>query len=192
MQSTLPDTTQLLAAKLFRHRCPSSLMLGDYCVDLLNSAEQQQITTHAQRCPHCRHELAIFQRTLDLQPQREWRDRLRVWVAKPQHMVEGEPAYALRGEANEPQLFSAENDVQIAINVQPDHEHSGYHAVIGMIIGADSSDFSIDLWLDGRLIDQVSANQLGNFHLTHLAPGDYELIIKGASFLLHIQTLTIQ
>ena len=185
--------TQLLTAQLFRHRCPSALMIGEYNIGLLDINSQKQLTQHFARCPHCCRELALYQSALDLQSQSNWLDRLRVWLVRPDMTLAArQPAYALRGEASELRLFSAENGIQVAINIQPDPKHGGYFAITGMIIGAENADFSADLWQDGRLIDQVAINELGNFHLSHLAPSCYELILKGTNFLLHIQTLNVQ
>ena len=193
MDRDFQNLSQSLQSRLYRNQCPTSLELGEYAIGHSERPAQQKVNLHLYNCPHCRKELSVFQEELKLDGEEQtWLDRIRVWLASPLGSDAMQPAYALRGEEEEPQIFAADNGMQIAINILPDSEHMGYRSVVGMIIGGDIEQIKIDLWLEGSLISQASADELGNFHLNKLSPGDYELMITGPEFLLHIQTLTIK
>lgn len=177
-----------LTHRLFRHRCPSTLLLGEYCLQMLDSVQAGHIQHHLGRCPHCRHEIVRYQHRLNITEARETRlEQLRVWIAQRLPPVAATPAYALRGDEAEVQIFSAENGTQVAIDIQP--QANGMQKVVGVVIGAEHA--IIDLWQAGELHTQTTVNELGNFQIESLKPGDYELIVASTTFLLHIQKLTI-
>lgn len=173
---------------LFRHRCPDTLSLGEYSLQMIDRAQACQIQLHLTRCPHCRRELVGFQRGVEVVPQVESLfERMRVWFARREQPLGGMPAYALRGESDALQIFSAENGTQVAIDIQP--QENGFPNIVGVIIGAERA--IIDLWHAGELQTQTAADELGNFQIDNLKPGNYELIVASETFLLHIQKLTI-
>ena len=53
-----------------------------------------------------------------------WLDRIRVWLASPLGSDAMQPAYALRGEEEEPQIFAADNGMQYYILEQERYDNS--------------------------------------------------------------------
>src|SRR5579884_4233590 len=51
---------QILLKRLYRYDCPSSLVLGDYQLGLLDAPASEQIARHLESCVHCAHELATL------------------------------------------------------------------------------------------------------------------------------------
>jgi len=51
---------QNLLKRLYRYDCPSSLVLGDYQLGLLDAPASEQIARHLESCVHCAHELATL------------------------------------------------------------------------------------------------------------------------------------
>lgn len=51
---------QFLLKRLYRYDCPSSLVLGDYQLGLLDSPANEQVARHLESCVHCAHELTTL------------------------------------------------------------------------------------------------------------------------------------
>lgn len=51
-----------LLQRLYRHNCPSSQLLVDYCHGLLEPFERAAVTHHLALCTHCAAEVALLER----------------------------------------------------------------------------------------------------------------------------------
>jgi hypothetical protein len=187
-----------LGAALYRATCPDSLELGEYHLGILGEDRSELIRLHLADCPHCTLELSQLESfasdtALDFEP--SLAERVRVWIAK--RMPERDdtrsgmaPALALRGDDEGP-LFYEAGDAQLTIEIQDDPDEPGRRSLLGLVMGADPEDLQVHLWFDGERVASVAVDDLGNFRVSGLASGDYELILAGPSIEIHIQELTI-
>lgn len=185
-----------LGGRLFRQTCPDAQTLGDYYVASLNRVETRRISQHIRGCPHCARELASFQLFLGQPPtQSGLGHQFKVWVAQllkpPADLGNLQPALALRGGIPEPLVFGAEDGVEVALNVQVDAPTPGRKTIVGLIDTVENEQIFADLHQEGGYVTTARVDTSGNFMLEGLLPGTYELILRNATFLIHIQRFTI-
>lgn len=196
-----------LTAQLYRVICPSPVELGEYQLGVLSPAQAEVVAQHLAECPHCTREVAQLKDylveltpALEPSPLERIKERARVLVAR---LVNGglkagllaqpalAPAYAgVRGKREEPYLYQAD-DVQIAVEVQDDAERPDRRVILGLIIGMEPAGLEAHLWQAEQRVAVVSVDELGNFVISDLAPGSYELILSSPEVEIHIQELQI-
>lgn len=199
-----------LTARLYRFTCPSPMELGEYHLGVLPRDRAAAVARHLAECPHCTREVAQLKGYLaglapTLEPgPLEWvKERVRVLVAR---LVGGgpegdllrrmkqtamAPAYAgIRGGEEGPHLYEAD-DVQVAVEIQDDAERQDRKALLGLVTGIDTRELKAHLWQAEQLVTTVSVDDLGNFVVSNLVSGNYELILSGPEVEIHIQALEI-
>jgi Putative zinc-finger len=193
-----------LTAGLFRVTCPPSLTLGEYEAGLLEPAEAAVIRQHLTHCPHCARELGELQGYLRLLPPvfaaERWQQlqrQTRVLVAR---LVEAFSTLGgglspvpvgIRGEQAAQLVYEAE-DVQVILEVQPDAEQADRRVILGLVLGFEPGlEVRAQLWQQEELMATTLVDELGNFVLSGLVPGQYELIVSGGGLDVHIQELAV-
>lgn len=199
-----------LQTTLYRWQCPPSLTLGEYQIGLLSAAEVCAIDCHVQQCPHCRHEmhlltdyLAAVSPTLEREPSRPLWERSRILVAR---LVEELPnlgslngltkggalaAAGLRGESGD-QLVYAAHDIQVIIDVQTDLQHPAQRMLLGLLLGlAAPQNVTAHLWRADQPVATTAVDELGNFIISALTPGTYDLILSDDKTEVHVQALVV-
>lgn len=196
-----------LTARLYRALCPTPHELGEHHLGILPPAQAEAVARHLADCPHCTREVDQLAEYLGkLAPSVETsllervREGVRVLVARlvsggPEIPSVGQPALApvyagIRGEEREPCLYQA-NGIQVVIGIQADTEQPGSKAILGLVTGLDPSEVKAHLWRANRLVTTVPVDELGNFVISGLAPGSYELFLSGPEIEIHIQDLEI-
>jgi hypothetical protein len=192
-----------LTAALYRATCPDATELGEYHLDLIPAARQAAIQQHLAHCPHCARELGLLRNYLaELTPELDYRvrEKVKIWLARlitadaPPGVM---PALALRGAgaarrgANDGPLVYEAGDAQLTIVVQDDPEHPGHKSLLGLVLGVETADLQAHLWQNAQLLATTAVDDLGNFALTRLQPGPYELILTGGGVEIHVQQLTV-
>jgi hypothetical protein len=187
-----------LAAQLYRVTCPTTDELGEYHLQLVTGSQVDGIRQHLHRCPHCQAELSQLQAYLtDLTPDIEHSlsERIQIWIARliPAGTMSGgipQPALALRGQDTGPLMYEA-GDAQLSLEVQDDPQKPGARTILGLLIGVETVETAAHLWRDAQKVAQVPVDEFGNFALTGLDPGAYELIVSGLDFEIHLQELAV-
>jgi hypothetical protein len=100
------------------------------------------------------------------------------------------PALALRGEEQEP-LFYEAGDVQLTIEIQDDPDEPGRRSLLGLVMGAEPEDIQAHLYQDSERVASAEVDELGNFIISSLSPGHYELILTAPTAEIHVQDLAI-
>lgn len=199
-----------LHAALYRVDCPTPLTLGEYQIGFLSAAETRAVTRHLQTCPHCRQEmqtltdyLTAVAPDLEVEPVQPLWARSRMVVAR---LVEELPTVGalnglsiggvlatagLRGEAGN-QLVYAVDELQVIIDVQTDLEHPAQRMLLGLLLGlATPQTLTAYLWRADQPVATALVDELGNFILSALVPGSYDLILSDDKTEVHIQSLVI-
>lgn len=195
-----------LTASLYRATCPSPVELGEYQLRLLDRGDAAAIRGHLAECPHCSREVGQLEIYLgELAPDLEigllerMREGVRVVIARLTNGVAGgmvgqpalSPAYAgLRGAEAEPLVYQAEG-AQIVVEVQADAERPGRQAVLGLVMGMDTSELVAHVWRTEERVTAVPVDELGNFVVRDLTSGRYDLILSGPEVEIHVQELGV-
>ena len=191
-----------LTARLFRANCPGSETLGEYQLGLLTPDRSAAVEQHLSDCPLCTRELTELKTYLNqLQPDLEFSplEKIKVLIAQlinesgglqadrwsPQPAVSG-----LRGRGGGPALYRV-NDVQIAVEVLDDILQPDRRTLLGLVFGVNPSDFSAQLWQAEQLVTTTTVDAGGNFAISGLVRGQYELILKDPAAEIHIQSLEV-
>lgn len=187
-----------LSAVLYRATCPDSIELGEYYLGTLLEDRSGFVRQHLAECPHCTLELSQLESfardtSPDLEPSLS--ERVKVWIAKlVPEVADGdpgfEPALALRGDDQGP-LFYEAGDVQLTIEIQDDPDELGRRTLLGLVMGVEPEDIQVHLYLDGERVVSAEVDELGNFIISDLSPGHYELILAASTVEVHVQDLAV-
>lgn len=187
-----------LTANLYRLACPSPTELGEHHMDLLPEQQKASVAQHLSECPHCSREITeleayLEQLTPDVALSRVERVKARIAqlvgaVGSPRDS--GWPAYAgIRGEDEGPYVYEA-GPAQITIEIQEQSERAD-HVILGLITGVEPDSLQIYVWRGEERIARVPVDELGNFVISGLSSGTYQLIITGLEEEIHVQSLEV-
>lgn len=189
-----------LSSYLYRIDCPSSQDLGEYHLKMLPAEQMGTIRQHLQTCPHCTKEIAQLETYLnELAPDLDYsfQERVKIWIARllPSGLEGGlasgaRPAFALRGESDGPLMFEA-GSYQLTLEVQDDPSNPGLRTILGLVIGGVETLQKVELWQDGRSVQETTIDELGNFVFAGVQPGSYDLILSQMAAEIHVQAFTV-
>ncbi len=202
----LAQTQRLASARLFRAACPPALELGEFQMDLLPAGRAAAVQRHVDICPHCAGELAQVASFmgapdpyLQAAPWSALHQQVNVLIARLASALQpvrllGQPPFALaqaglRGDGAEPLRYEA-GAVQVILNVQSDDPRTERRLLDGLVLGLDAA-LQATLWRAEQQVAAAPVDELGNFTVGNLAPGQYELILTGEQDEVHIQNLQI-
>jgi len=190
-----------LTARLYRITCPSPSELGEYYLRVLPSPQMLVIAQHVRACPHCEGEVAQLEgylSNLTLQPSSL--EKIKILVAQlisrgGSDQESGAPSMTptlagLRGEEEEPFIYKADH-IQIIIEVQDVVDQPGKRGLLGLVTGLESDRFVIQVHQDRQLITTTSIDEIGNFLISPLSPGHYDLTLLGPGKEIHIQSFIV-
>ncbi len=192
----------LVTAKLHRLDCPDAHELGEFHLGLLPGKRTAAIRDHLASCPHCTREVAQLEGYLeDLAPDISTSPfrRLRVVVAQlfaPQERVRPPgrlvpaPAYAVRGTDEGPLLYCVEG-FQVAVEAQEDAAAPGHYTLLVLVTGAESEALEARLSQEGLPVARTRVDDLGNLIFNALAPGEYDLVLRGADVEIQVPQIPV-
>lgn len=187
-----------LSNALYRAFCPEPNELGEYQLGLLTTPRAQEIQAHLAECPHCRTELAQLRSFLkSVEPDLETSlvERVRVWLAEllPPGTAGGPApalAFGLRGDDSGVHFYQA-GEAQITLEVQDDPNAPGRKILVGLILGSEAAGLQAHLWRQDQAIQSAEVDELGNFTLSGLEPGQYEIFLSGPDVEIQIKDLEV-
>jgi hypothetical protein len=191
-----------LKKRLYRVSCPTPMELGDYHLELLPAPQALIVAQHVRECPLCRREVADLEDFLtESTPQPGFLGSIKTLIAS---LVTGPgmeqdypdlasaPAFGgLRGEGEEPFIYQA-GQVRIVIEVQDDVEQMGLKTLLGLVTGLETNEFTIQVSQGDNVIATTSVDEIGNFIISHLSSGHYQLILSGPNMEIRIPSLPVQ
>jgi hypothetical protein len=185
-----------LRKQAYRVNCPIPTELGDYNLGLLPAQRALLVSAHLRECLLCKQEVAALEDFLtDLAPETSLLGAVKVLIARlisrGADELSSVPSFTgLRGEADEPFIYQADN-IRIVVEVQDDVEQMGLKTLLGLVIGLESNDFTIQVSQEGQAIATTLVDEIGNFVISHLSPGHYSLRLIGSSIEILIQSLSV-
>ncbi len=194
----MDSTERRIKAQLYRIACPSSDELGEYHLDMLTGEQVAHIEHHLHGCPHCRRELEQLQEYLAaLAPDLEYsfKERVQILIARLLPDMDGmgtfpQAAMALRGGDTGPLMYEA-GPARLSLEIKEDPERPGHKSLLGLLIGIEPAGVQAAIWRQGTALATSDLDDLGNFVMTGLEPGDYELILAGPETEIHVQSLSL-
>ncbi len=191
-----------LRKQLYRISCPTPMEIGDYHLGLLPAPQALIVAQHVRECPLCRREVAELEDFLtESTPQPGFLGSIKTLIAS---LVGGPgmdqdypdlasaPAFGgLRGEGEEPFIYQA-GQVRIVIEVQDDVEQMGLKTLLGLVTGLETNEFTIQVSQGDNVIATTSVDEIGNFIISHLSSGHYQLILSGPNMEIRIPSLPVQ
>ena len=177
------------AAWLFRYDCPDSLELGEYYLGLVAEPRRVWIKDHIGACPLCASDFAglkSFMAQTDANEQPMARpgilDNIQWLIAELLQPPQTGLAFAVRGSDEAVRALRAYSagDYEITLDVSVDSAHPDHRQVTGLILGALDTPITIGLAFPGEVeaLSTVSLDDAGNFILTDVASGTYDLLIR--------------
>jgi hypothetical protein len=155
------------------------------------------IRDHLEECPHCRRELHQLEQFLtDVSPDLEFSpiERFKIWVAEllPELPAPSRPlALGLRGESAGQKFYQA-GDAQITIEIQDDPAAPGSKLLLGLVLGITTAGMQVQCFRDGEELSSSLLDQLGNFILSGLEPGEYDLVLRNDDTEILVPDLLIE
>lgn len=194
----MTDFEKQLIGILFRHNCPDVLELGEYEQNLLTDTRRQEISEHLHSCHYCSREIAglnnyLQQVSSTLEPDliEQVKDKVQVWIARliPEGgLKKVTPAINLRGGSQNMQLFEA-GGALVSLEVQETGQ--GRKTILGLLLGLEGEGYQAHLWQAGHQLGSTEVDDLSNFVLADLTPGEYELIVSSPHKEIHVQSVKV-
>ena len=183
---------------LYRYTCPDSIELGEYQLGMLAGESKRRVEWHLRSCPRCQEEVQQLQTYLDsLAGDLEipFSSRLKTWVAR---LLPADafgrgltPAFGVRGNTGQVIAYQA-GEAQLSLFVQEDPTQPDRRSVLGLLIGVPPEEVQVSLFMKGRQLQTAPVDDLGNFVLSAIKKGEYELVLRGSTFEIDASPLVIE
>lgn len=188
-----------LRRTLYRAFCPDSMELDDYLLGELSQKRKTFIRAHLKECPHCRRELEQMQAFIkETRPNLELNlvERARVLIARLVNSSDiSGLSPALQGvRGNEGEVLTYESEgMKVILDIQTDPERADLKIIIGVLVGAEEAEnFQARLLQRGEQTGAATVDEFGNFELSSLLPGEYQLVLRGPGVEIRIEDLAIK
>jgi hypothetical protein len=179
----------LLRKQLYRVLCPSSDQLLALQQGWLDSSQTAQFENHVSSCPHCAADMRLLieagaiQTTAPPTPLNRLRKVIAELIMPPTISPLASAYGALRGAANGGQYAYRAENIQLMIDVERAVAHPGYMILLGLLLPDDSiadrlESTTASLLHDDTIISSTLLDELGNFVIEDIAPGDYSLSLR--------------
>jgi hypothetical protein len=181
------DLPSSFSRLLYRFDCPEPHVLGEYQLDVLDTAQRVQVARHAMECEECTAELTTLREFLAVDPPmpQTFGERLRRVVAS---LVTPPPGFALGGVRGVADLQTREFTADdVSISVGPGAERGSF---VGLVTGADTTG-AVRLVSDGVERATATLDELGNFELSGIPAGTYTLELDLGGRVIVLENLQI-
>lgn len=194
----MTELEERITKLLYRSSCPDSTELGEYQLGLLPKDREARIRQHLADCPYCTTELTQLQAFLrEVGPDLEYSlgEKIQIWIAErvPQlpTLQEKTPAFATRGGERPPQVYRA-GEAEVTLEFEGDASQSGKGTLLGLLSGVDPSGLQATLWQGERVVAEAALDELGNFVISEIKTGSYQLILAGERFEIHLDDVDME
>jgi len=184
----LESLQRLLRQRLYRILCPSSDDLLAYQQGWLDEQRHSQIREHMRECPHCSDEMLLLSEAANAPPPAaSLLDSLRRVIAvalAPRPNLALAPIYGgLRGSGLGGQYAYRAESMELTLDVQRAAGRPGKVVLVGMLFDEEGSldelsRATASLLHDDRVISSAILDELGNFVLEDIHPGNYSLSLR--------------
>jgi glutaredoxin len=191
----LDELQQLLRQRLYRILCPSSDDLLAYQQGWLDKQRMATLRTHLRDCPHCERELRLLDEAAGAPP---WPPPIRRVVAmalapRPQPVA----LYGgLRSAENGCHYAYRAEHLELTLDVQHVASRPDRVVLVGMLFDEETPPGEMQRatasLLEGDfVVSSAALDELGNFVLDDIAPGDYRLSLRMPELEVVVEALTL-
>lgn len=192
------ELQKLLRQRLYRILCPSSDDLLAYRQGWLDRQRTATLRTHLRDCPHCERELRLLDEATGAPPWPPPISHLRRVVAmalapKPQPVA----LYGgLRSAGNGYHYAYRAEHLELTLDVQHVAGRPGRVVLVGMLFDQETPPGEMQRatasLLEGDFVVRSAAlDELGNFVLDDITPGDYSLSLRLPELEVVVEALTL-
>jgi hypothetical protein len=179
-----------LRTLFYRAECPDAHTLGEYHLGLLSADERAAIKNHLRTCVDCAAEMADldhFLQAVSVDPATTPLQRqLKRMVARLTPAYPGlenqQPAPAFRGAAAAPADVYLAEDIKVVVGLEADGLRAGRKMLLGFTVREGNpieslSGAHVQLSHQGQTVALEQVDTLGNFVISDLTSGEYELLL---------------
>jgi hypothetical protein len=192
------ELQQLLRQRLYRILCPSSEDLLAYRQGWLNDHRTKTIRAHLRDCPHCTGELRSLEEASSGPPWPPPISLLRrvVAVALAPQLQTAAMYGGMRSAGPTAQYAYRAENLELTLDVQRAAGRPGRVVLVGTLFDEDSVIEELQRatasLLEGELVvNSAALDELGNFVLDDIAPGDYSLSLRLPDLEVVVEALTL-
>lgn len=183
------DLEQGLRRALYRFDCPDPHTLGEYELDLLDPTDRMRVAGHVTECDECRADLRTLRGYLAAPTtvQQPVIERMRRVIAKLFVPTPGLAHSGLRGASDTSSRIFEAGDITISIAPR---QTPG--SMIGLVLAPEPLEgHEVRVLPREGAATRTVIDELGNFLVEGLAPGQYALEIELAGGILVIEDLQV-
>jgi hypothetical protein len=194
----IDELQQLLRQRLYRILCPSSDDLLAYRQGWLDERRMSELRNHLRDCPHCGSELRLLDEAAGAPPWPPPISRLRRLIAmalpsQPQPLA----VYGgLRGAGYGGQYAYRAEHLELTLDVQRISGRPDRVVLVGMLFDEEAPPGELQRatasLLEGDfVVSSAALDELGNFVLDDIAPGDYSLSLRLPELEVVVEALSL-
>lgn len=191
-----------LMSALFRVDCPTTELLGEFQLGLLDRLERDPIAEHLKTCPYCTNELEMLEGYLvlvgsEIEPRKS--DGIRTIIARllPLNGFSSNQIQALtpatlgvRG-SHKPQAIYEAQGTQLAMSISSNPEHRGFMDIFGIITGQSEKYSDVYIKSGEHIISKGVVDATGQFTLEGIPTGTYSLMLESADLRIQVDDLEV-
>jgi hypothetical protein len=193
----IDELQQLLRQRLYRILCPSSDDLLAYRQGWLDERRTLELRKHLRDCPHCGSELRLLDEAAGAPPWPPPLNRLRrlIAMALPAQQQPLAVYGGLRGAYGGQYAYRAEH-LELTLDVQRVANRPERVVLVGMLFDEDAPPGEMQRatasLLEGDyVVSSTALDELGNFVLDDIAPGDYSLSLRLPELEVVVEALSL-
>jgi hypothetical protein len=194
----IDELQQLLRQRLYRILCPSSDDLLAYRQGWLDEHRTLDVRKHLHDCPHCTSELRLLDEAAGAPPWPPPINHLRrlVAMALPPQRQPIAVYGSLRGAEYGGQYAYRAEHLELTLDVQRVAAKPGRVVLVGMLFDEEAPPGEMQRatasLLEGDfVVSSTALDELGNFVLDDIAPGDYSLSLRLPELEVVVEALTL-
>src|SRR5262245_12957147 len=196
--SEFDELQQLLRRRLYRILCPSSDDLLAYRLGWLDDRRASELRAHLHDCPHCTSELHLLDEAASAPPWPPPIDRPRRVFAVPRQQRHQTAAVygGMRGAGRGGQYAYRAEHLELMLDVHQINGRPERVVLVGMVSDEEGIPGALQRatasLLHGDLVvHSTMLDELGNFILDDITPGDYSLSLRLPDLEVVVEALTL-
>jgi hypothetical protein len=189
----LASEQKMWQSALYRVECPSSIVLGEYNLQLLSHAEKSTVAGHLNTCPLCTSELAELKNFVGASPKNKLKEFLQSGkriVAELLEAPKGDLAMQTRGLGLGARVYIA-GGLQFSLSAQPDPGDEKLKSIIGLATGEEADGMVAHLVHEGNSVQISEVDELGNFRFRGLDQGVFDVFVRGEDVTVEIGSFEV-
>jgi hypothetical protein len=182
------DLQGLLRKRLYRMFCPTSEDLAAFHQGMLDHDQRKSVSDHVNDCPHCSRELRLLTEALGLPPPTRSPPapavrRIAARLIAPRPLMPLAAYGPMRGASVSTQYAYQAENIQLMLDIERAATRPGRLLLLGLLLldeplPAGLQHATVSLQRGETIVGNSRLDDLGNFTLDNLTPGQYRLALN--------------